>query len=147
MNEAWRAPSGDDTTVLPVGEDWDAVEAPAAAAELVLMLRSVEAPAIIDWQRERAWWLVPRGGAAPASWMWQRLQPAVLVRTTGPLIVPHAGRTAGVRWVKPQQWSGAYLAQPRRLAAALNAIHNAAVTVRRSSASPRARGGTGAGPG
>ncbi|MEU7594938.1 hypothetical protein AB0B79_18165 [Streptomyces sp. NPDC039022] len=109
-------------------------------------LRHVEAPVIVDPRYDRAWWLIPRGSVDVASWLWQRLQPTVVVRATGSLIVPHAGRTEGLRWAKPQHWIGSYLARPQRLAAVLNAIHTAAASTKDLRVA-RTRGGTEAGPG
>ncbi|GCD40816.1 hypothetical protein [Streptomyces paromomycinus] len=147
MSEQWAAPPGNGSTVMPIGDAWDVVEVPAATAEWACQLRHVEAPAIVDPRNDRAWWLIPRGSADPASWLWQRLQPAVVVRDTGSLIVPHAGRTEGLRWARPRYWSGVYLAQPQHLAAVLNVLRNATDLCRASVPPFHARGGTDAGPG
>ncbi|WP_238783028.1 hypothetical protein [Streptomyces monomycini] len=147
MSEQWAAPPGSGATVMPIGDAWDVVEVPAATVTWACRLRHVEAPAIVDPRSDRAWWLIPRGGADPASWLWQRLQPAVVVRDTGSLIVPHAGRTEGLRWARPRYWSGIYLAQPQHLAAVLNVLRNATDLCRASVPPFHARGGTDAGPG
>ncbi|MFF8114533.1 hypothetical protein [Streptomyces rimosus] len=147
MNEPWTAPPGDGTAVVPIGDVWDVVEAPAETAAWVRQLRRVEAPAIVDPRQGRAWWLIPRGSANPTAWLWHQLQPTVVVRTSGSLIVPHAARSDGLRWVKPHPWGGTYLAQPERLAAVLTLLRSA-TAARRASVSPfYARGDTDAGPG
>ncbi len=147
MSGQWMAPPGDGRTVMPVGDAWDVVEVPAMMAAWVCQLRHVEAPAIVDPRYDRAWWLIPRGSVDPASWLWQRLQPTVVVRATGSLAVPHASRTEGLRWARPRYWHGAYLAQPQRLAAVLNVLRNASDLFRASVPPFHARGGTDAGPG
>ncbi|KRV48887.1 hypothetical protein AQ490_22975 [Wenjunlia vitaminophila] len=61
----WTPPFGLGIHLQPAGEWWDAVKVPAGTARDVLDWLGARSGAVIDDDRQRAWyWLVPLGTAA-----------------------------------------------------------------------------------